>query len=180
MNPRLWGALGFCRPSAARIGSRRWPPDRQLNTTATTVIKLGIFPPKPSRNGVSVNLSDHAEITMTGATSIARLAMTSGRIGAKMTAELIIFDLNRSSENDSTDENDRLFSALQQYTSAELLELLYVGQEPGFFELIRGLFALSDESRLALQNFLATAAHRGTTAAIDPAGRFILQPRTFK
>lgn len=117
---------------------------------------------------------------MTGATSIARLAMTSGRIGAKMTAELIIFDLNRSSENDSTDENDRLFSALQQYTSAELLELLYVGQEPGFFELIRGLFALSDESRLALQNFLATAAHRGTTAAIDPAGRFILQPRTFK
>ena len=74
-----------------------------------------------------------------------------------MTAELIIFDPNRSTRSDSIDQTDRLLSALGEYTSAELLELLYVGQEPGFFELVRGLFALPDESRLGLQNFLANA-----------------------
>jgi hypothetical protein len=95
-----------------------------------------------------------------------------------MTAELIIFDPDRSTRSNSIDETDRLLSALGQFTSAELLELLYVGQEPGFFELVRGLFALSDESRLGLQNFLETAADRTTTAAIDPEGRFILQHRT--
>jgi hypothetical protein len=95
-----------------------------------------------------------------------------------MTAELIIFDPSRSTRSNSIDETDRLLSALGQYSSAELLELLYVGQEPGFFELVRGLFALSDESRLALQNFLETAADRTTTGAIDPEGRFILQHRT--
>jgi len=96
----------------------------------------------------------------------------------KMTAELIIFEPNRSStRNDSFDQTDRLLSALAEYTSAELLELLYVGQEPGFFELLRGVFALPEESRLGLQNFLANAAHRETTGAIDPEGRFVLQHR---
>jgi hypothetical protein len=96
----------------------------------------------------------------------------------KMTAELIIFEPNRSStRNDSFDHTDRLLSALAEYTSAELLELLYVGQEPGFFDLVRGLFALPDESRLGLQNFLANSAHRATTGAIDPEGRFVLQHR---
>ena len=94
-----------------------------------------------------------------------------------MTAELIIFDPNRSIRSDSVDETDRLLSALGEYTSAELLELLYVGQEPGFFELVRGLFALSDESRFGLQNFLANASHPATTGAIDPEGRFVLQHR---
>jgi hypothetical protein len=94
-----------------------------------------------------------------------------------MTAELIMFDPDRSTRNDSIDETDRLLSALREYTSAELLELLYVGQEPGFFELVRGLFALSDESRLGLQAFLASAPHRATTGAIDPEGRFVLQHR---
>ena len=83
----------------------------------------------------------------------------------------------RLTSSDSFDETDRLLSALGEYTSAELLELLYVGQEPGFFELVRGLFALSDESRLGLQNFLANAPHRATTGAIDPEGRFVLQHR---
>jgi hypothetical protein len=96
----------------------------------------------------------------------------------KMTAELIIFEPNRSIRRDSVDEADRLLSALGEYTSAELLELLYVGQEPGFFELVRGLFALSEESRLGLQNFLANAPRRGTTGTIDPEGRFVLQHRT--
>jgi hypothetical protein len=94
-----------------------------------------------------------------------------------MTAELIIFEPNRSTRSDSVDEADRLLSALGEYTSAELLELLYVGQEPGFFELVRGLFALSEESRLGLQNFLASAPRRGTTGTIDREGRFVLQHR---
>jgi hypothetical protein len=95
----------------------------------------------------------------------------------KMTAELIIFDPDRPIRSDSFDQTDTLLSALGEYTSPELLELLYVGQEPGFFELVRGLFALPDESRLGLQNFLANAAHRATTGAIDPEGRFVLQHR---
>jgi hypothetical protein len=95
-----------------------------------------------------------------------------------MTAEVIIFDLNRSTQSDSSDETDRLLSALGRYTNAELLELLYVGEEPGFFELMRGLFALPDETRLILQNFLATAVHRKTAATIDAEGRFILHHRT--
>src|SRR3981189_2623425 len=98
----------------------------------------------------------------------------------EMTAELIIFEPNRSTRRDSVDETERLLSALREYTSAELLELLYVGQEPGFFELMRGLFALSEESRLGLQNFLANAPHRGTTGTIDPEGRFVLRHRTLE
>jgi hypothetical protein len=94
-----------------------------------------------------------------------------------MTAELIMFDPDRSTRNDSIDETDRLLSALREYTSAELLELLYVGQEPGFFELVRGLLALSEESRLGLQAFLASAPHRTTTGTIDSEGRFVLQHR---
>ena len=95
-------------------------------------------------------------------------------IGVKMTAELILFDRYRPAESDPVDAIDRLFSAMGQYRSAELLELLYVGQEPGFFELMRGLFALPDDSRLMLQKFLATAAQR-TSGAIDPEGRLVLQ-----
>ena len=93
-----------------------------------------------------------------------------------MTAELLIFDLNRARRSDSIDQTERLFSALGRYTSAELLELLYVGEEPDFFELIRGLYALPEESRLILQNFLTTVNARATTAAIDPEGRCILVP----
>jgi hypothetical protein len=95
-----------------------------------------------------------------------------------MTAELIIFEPNRPIRSDSVDEADRLLSALREYTSGELLELLYVGQEPGFFELMRGLFALSEETRLGLQNFLANAPRRGTTGAVDAEGRFVLRHRT--
>jgi hypothetical protein len=96
-----------------------------------------------------------------------------------MTAELIVLDLNRPCKSNQIDETEMLFSAMGQYTSSELLELLYVGQEPGFFELMRGLFALPDESRLTLQNFLVNAPHRATTGVIDPEGRFVLQRRTF-
>jgi hypothetical protein len=89
----------------------------------------------------------------------------------------IIYNFDRSSEGSSLDETERLFSALGRYTIAELLELLYVGEEPGFFELMRGLFALSDENRLNLQQFLAAATLVATTVAIDPQGRCILTHR---
>jgi hypothetical protein len=86
----------------------------------------------------------------------------------------VIYQFDRSGEGDLVDESERLFTALERYTSAELLELLYVGEEPGFFELMRGLFALSDESRLVLQNFLAAKPPHTMTAAIDREGRFVL------
>ena len=86
----------------------------------------------------------------------------------------VIYNYDRSVESDSTDETERLFSALGRYTSAELLELLYVGEEPGFFELMRGLFGISDESRLILQNFLAALHSQRMTVTIDREGRCIL------
>jgi hypothetical protein len=89
----------------------------------------------------------------------------------------VIYKFERSGEGDPIDESERLLTALGRYSSAELLELLYVGEEPGFFELIRGLFALPDESRLILQNFLAAMPPQEATAAIDQRGRFILEHR---
>ena len=86
----------------------------------------------------------------------------------------VIYNFDRSSENDSIDETERLFSALGRYTCAELLELLYVAEEPGFFELMRGLFALSDESRMVLQNFLASMPTQTMKAKIDQKGRCVL------
>jgi hypothetical protein len=88
----------------------------------------------------------------------------------------VIYQFDRSGEGDSIDESERLFTALERYSSAELLELLYVGEEPGFFEMMRGLFALSDESRTVLQNFLAAMPPNTMTAAIDREGRFVLAP----
>ena len=86
----------------------------------------------------------------------------------------IIYNFDRSGESNSGDETERLFSALGRYTSAELLELLYVGEEPGFFELMRGLFALSDESRSVLQNYLTDMPLEPISVRIDPTGRSIL------
>jgi hypothetical protein len=86
----------------------------------------------------------------------------------------VIYNFDRSNEVDSTDETERLLSALGRYTSAELLELLYVGEEPGFFDLIRGLFGLSEESRLILQNFLAALHSQQAAVTIDQQGRCIL------
>ncbi len=88
----------------------------------------------------------------------------------------VIYNFDRSRENGPIDETERLVSALGRYTSAELLELLYVGEEPGFFELIRGLFSLSDESRLILQNFLTALPVQGVTVSIDERGRCVLTP----
>ncbi len=89
----------------------------------------------------------------------------------------IIYNFERASEGDPSDATERLFAALERYTSAELLELLYVGEEPGFFELMRGLFGLSDEGRLLLQNFLATMQPNTLTVSLDSEGRCVLSPR---
>jgi hypothetical protein len=87
----------------------------------------------------------------------------------------VIYNFNRAAETDTADDAaERLFSALGRYTSAELLEVLYVGEEPGFFELMRGLFGLSDEGRAVLQDFLAASISRRTTVSIDRDGRCIL------
>src|SRR4030088_2451550 len=113
---------------------------------------------------------DHAEITMARANSTCDdVDRQSRRIGETMTA--IIYDFDRSSQRSSIDDTERLFSALGRYTVAEIIELLYVGEEPGFFELMRGLFVFSDESRLILQNFLSAMPPRTMTAAIDREGR---------
>ena len=86
----------------------------------------------------------------------------------------VIYNFARAREVEPTDETERLLAALRRYSSAELLELLYVGEENGFFELMRGLFALSDESRLILQHFLTTSFGQQTVVEIDQAGRCIL------
>jgi hypothetical protein len=87
----------------------------------------------------------------------------------------VIYNFNRPVEADTTDDAaERLFSALSRYTSAELLELLYVGEEPGFFELMRGFFGLSEQGRIALQSFLAASANRPTSVSVDRQGRLML------
>ena len=87
----------------------------------------------------------------------------------------VIYNFTRAAETDTAnDAAERLLSALGRYTSAELLELLYVGEEPGFFELMRGFFALSDEGRMVLQEFLAAPVGRKTSANIDRDGRCVL------
>jgi hypothetical protein len=102
---------------------------------------------------------------------------TIASIGGNMTA--IIYNFDRWAEDDPVDETERLLSALERYTTAQLLELLYVGEEPGFFELVRGLFGLSDDSRLILQKFLSEIPPQ-TTVTIDADGRCVLTPGTFE
>ena len=86
----------------------------------------------------------------------------------------VIYNFECAREKDPTDETERLFAALGRYTRAELLELLYVGEEPGFFEQVRGLFKLPDDSRLTVQNFLAAPHTQQIIATIDEQGRCVL------
>ena len=94
--------------------------------------------------------------------------------GDEMSAESVVYYLNRVPESDPNDQTEWLLTALGQYTGAELRELLYVAEEPGFFELMRGVFALSDESRAVLQHFLETGHPPAMKAAIDPKGRLTI------
>ena len=91
-----------------------------------------------------------------------------------MSPESVIYYLNRQPETEPVDDTEWLFSALSEFTGAELRELLYVAQEPEFFELIRGLFALSDASRAALHEFLAKSVSRPTNVVVEEDGRCVL------
>lgn len=92
-----------------------------------------------------------------------------------MSAESVVYYLNRVPESDPNDQTEWLLTALGQYTGAELRELLYIAEEPGFFELMRALFALSDENRAVLQHFLETGLPQAMKAAIDPRGRLTIE-----
>ena len=91
-----------------------------------------------------------------------------------MSAESVVYYLNRVPESDPNDQTEWLLTALGQYTGADLRELLYVAEEPGFFELMRGLFALSDESRAVLLQFLESGRPPAMKATIDPNGRLTI------
>ena len=95
-----------------------------------------------------------------------------------MSAESVVYYLKRPPANDPVDETEWLFSALGQFTGAELRELLYIAQEPDFFETMRAVFALPEPSRLALQEFLAAADPRPVDAAIESDTKCILQRGT--
>lgn len=91
-----------------------------------------------------------------------------------MSAESVIYYLKRPPTNDPVDETEWLFSALGQFTGAELRELLYVAQEPEFFETMRAVFALPEHSRSVLQDFLAAADPRPVNA-IEADGSLVLR-----
>jgi hypothetical protein len=95
--------------------------------------------------------------------------------GVTMTAELILLDRYRPREPEPIDATDTLVFALGQYSSAELHELLYVGQEQGFFELMRGVFGLPEETRQVLLKFLTHALRQNTRGEIDEQGRLVLK-----
>lgn len=129
---------------------------------------------------------DHAEITKAPAVlplgvSCQRAVRTEGsqaiaRLpGDEMSAESVVYYLNRVPESDPNDQTEWLLTALGQYTGAELRELLYVAEEPGFFELMRGLFALSDESRAVLQQFLEAGRPAAMKVSIDSNGRLMIE-----
>jgi hypothetical protein len=128
----------------------------------------------PRRHRKAAAPRNHAEITITCALS--KVGCSQGVIGEKMSAESVIYylDRHRSPATDPVDETEWLVSAMGEFAAAELRELLYVAQEPEFFEMIRGLFALPDSARLALQRFLAASDPRATRASIDSAGRCVL------
>jgi len=92
-----------------------------------------------------------------------------------MTAESVVYYLNRAPESDPNDQTEWLVTALGNYTGAELCELLYVAEEPGFFELMRGLFALNENNRAVLQHFLQAGHPPAMKAAIDPQGRLTIE-----
>jgi len=95
-----------------------------------------------------------------------------------MSAESVIYYLNRAPANEPVEDAEWLFSALGQYTGAELRELLYTAQEPDFFELMRGLFAMPEHSRSVLLEFLMHPDARPVQAVIAPDGRCTLRRGT--
>ena len=94
--------------------------------------------------------------------------------GELMSAESVVYYLKRPPAQEPVDETEWLFSALGQFTGAELRELLYVAQEPEFFETMRAVFALPEQSRSVLQDFLAPADTRPVSVTIEPDGSCVL------
>ena len=92
-----------------------------------------------------------------------------------MSAESVIYYLNRLPVHDPVDETEWLFSALGQFTGAELRELLYIAQEPEFFETMRAVFALPEHSRATLQEFLADGDARPVNASVQADGSCVLR-----
>ena len=92
-----------------------------------------------------------------------------------MSAESVIYYLKRPPAQDTVDNTEWLFAALGQFTGAELRELLYVAQEPEFFETMRAVFGLPEHSRSVLQDFLAAADPRPVSAAIEADGSLVLR-----
>jgi hypothetical protein len=92
-----------------------------------------------------------------------------------MSAESVIYYLKRPPANDPVDETEWLFSALGQFTGAELRELLYVAQEPDFFETMRAVFALPEQSRSVLLDFLASSDPQPVNVAIEADGSCVLR-----
>jgi hypothetical protein len=100
---------------------------------------------------------------------------TKVRFGESMSAESVIYYLKRPPAQDPVDETEWLFSALGQFTGGELRELLYIAQEPEFFETMRAVFAMPEHSRAALQEFLAEGDPRPVNAAIQSDGSCVLR-----
>ncbi|HEY0851462.1 MAG TPA: hypothetical protein VGD96_16210 [Bradyrhizobium sp.] len=92
-----------------------------------------------------------------------------------MSAESVIYYLRRPPGDDPVDETEWLFSALCQYTGAELRELLYVAQEPEFFETMRAVFALPEQRLSVLREFLAASDPRPVDVAIEADGSCVLR-----
>src|SRR5579871_5776043 len=91
-----------------------------------------------------------------------------------MSAESVIYYLNLQPNCEPVEDTEWLFSALGQFTGSELRELLYVAQEPGFFELMRGIFALSEEGRAALEEFLGKTDPQPINVTVEGDGRCVL------
>jgi hypothetical protein len=97
-----------------------------------------------------------------------------------MSAESVVYYLNRQPADEQVDETEWLFSALGQFTGAELRELLYVAQEPEFFETMRAVFSMPEHSRAVLQDFLAVSDPRPVSATVESDGSCVLRRETPK
>src|SRR5262249_40655639 len=91
-----------------------------------------------------------------------------------MSAESVIYYLKRPPAEEPVDETEWLFSALGQFTPAELRELLYIAQGPDFFETMRAMFALPARGGSGRKDFLPPADPRPVNVPIALEARCVL------
>lgn len=73
---------------------------------------------------------------------------------------------------------DILEDAVRTHGPARMFELCYWASEPGFFEMMRAIYAVPEGSREALQSFLAAPPRPGDFVTIaDAQGRLTLDRR---